>query len=77
MKNLCRMVAEVLGVEEESVTPDTGPMVLSAWDSLNHMRLMVQLEEHYAIELSPDEVVSLLSVQDIAGFLAAKGIPVG
>jgi len=76
MKKLCRMVAEVLGVEEESVTPDTGPMVLSAWDSLNHMRLMAQIEEYYAIMLSADEIVSLLSVQDIAGFLAAKGIQV-
>ncbi len=76
MKKLCGLVAEVLGVEHESVEPDTGPLTLSQWDSLNHMRLVAAVEETYGVQLSTDEIVTLLSVGEIAALLREKGIAV-
>ena len=74
MNQLCSMVAEILGVAPSVVGPETGPLTLEKWDSFNHIHLVVAIEETYGVELSPDEIVDLLSVSDIAELLQAKGI---
>jgi acyl carrier protein len=76
VKQLCGFVAEILGVEPALVGPETGPLTLAKWDSFNHIHLVVAIEETYGIELSPDEIVSLLSVSDVARLLQEKGVRV-
>ena len=56
--------------------PDTGPRTEPKWDSLHHVTLMVAIEETFGVQLSPDEIVSLLTVRDIAGALREKGISI-
>lgn len=74
---LCRLIAEVIGVEESVVDPQTGPGILTEWDSLGHMQIVAAIEETYGVQqLSIDEIVNLLSVSDIAALLQDKGINV-
>lgn len=74
MKNLCDFIARTLSVATTEVTPDTGPLTLSAWDSFKHMHLMVSLEEAYEVEIAIEEAVTLLTVSDIARLLDQKGV---
>jgi acyl carrier protein len=74
MNELCGLVAEVLGVDYGCVGPETGPLTLPQWDSLNHMRLIGAVEETYGVQLSTDEILNLLSVEDIAALLRERGI---
>lgn len=76
VKQLCRLVAERLGVEPSAVGPETGPLTLSEWDSFHHIHLLVALEETYGVEFSPDEIVTLFSVNDIVRILQEKGVRV-
>lgn len=76
MKQLISLIADVLRVHPASVHPDTGPRTEPKWDSLHHVELMVAIEETFGVELSPDEVVSLLTVRDIAGALRDRGVPI-
>ncbi len=66
----------MLKVDHASVHSDTGPRTEPKWDSLHHVTLMVAIEETFGVQLSPDEIVSLLTVRDIAGALRNKGIPI-
>ncbi|HVN86587.1 MAG TPA: acyl carrier protein [Candidatus Binatia bacterium] len=77
MKQLCQLVADVLGVEAGSVRAETGPLGLPKWDSLNHMRLVAAVEETYHVELSPEEVVSITCVGHFATLLQEKGVALG
>ena len=74
MKQLCHLVAGVLKVDPSMVGPESGPLTLSQWDSFHHVHIVVAVEESYGVELSPDEIVGLLSVSDIAGALRKKGV---
>lgn len=76
VNQLCRLVAETLRVDQAAVEPQTGPLTLTAWDSLNHTRLMLAIEDAYGVELSSDEITSLFCVGDIAALLEQKGIDV-
>lgn len=76
MKQLCGLVAEVLGVDYAEVNPETGPLMLPQWDSLNHMRLVAAIEETYRVQLTTDEITNVLSVTDFASLLRERGVSV-
>lgn len=76
MKQLTELVAGVLKVDAATVDLETGPRTHPRWDSFNHIALMVAVEETYGVQLTPDEMVSLLSVSDIARMLREKGVRV-
>jgi len=74
MNELFQLVANVLKVPAHSVSAGTAMEDTPAWDSLAHMDLIVTLEEHYRMQLTPDDMVALRSVGAIAELLKSKGL---
>jgi acyl carrier protein len=74
--NLEQLLAEVLQIPVERVTPELAMQDMDAWDSLKHMELIASLEQQLHIELSFDEIVTMRSVGDIKRVLSAKGVAV-
>lgn len=68
------LIAGALKIPAASITPETSIDSTPAWDSLAHMDLVVTIEEHYGIQLLPDEMVAMRSVGQIASLLRAKGL---
>lgn len=68
------LIAGALKIPAASITPETSIDSTPAWDSLAHMDLVVSIEEHYGVQLLPDEMVAMRSVGQIAALLRAKGL---
>lgn len=77
MKDLCLFIAETLKLEPATVNEASGPLTVSAWDSFQHLHLMMAIEEKYGVEIPVEQVVTLLTVADIAALLQSKGVHVG
>ncbi|MEZ4415757.1 MAG: acyl carrier protein [Gemmatimonadota bacterium] len=60
-----RVVSSVLGVPEDDINESTGPDTIEAWDSLQHMNLILALEEELGVQFSDDDIVSMLDVGTI------------
>jgi acyl carrier protein len=56
------VVSKVLGIPEDTVTADSSPETVEAWDSLKHMNLVLALEEEFGIRFPDETIVSMLSV---------------
>ena len=76
VEQLCDLVASVMGVDHSRVDSETGPLTLAEWDSFHHIHLVVAIEETYGVEFSPEEIVTLFSVGDIAALLQEKEVKV-
>ena len=74
-------VQEVVGaallIPPDSVTNDMEFNSTKNWDSLNHITLMLALEEAFGISISDDDVVELTSVGTIREYLARTAGAVG
>ena len=66
------VVAGVLNVPVTSVTDDLEFNGVPQWDSLNHVNLMLKLEEVYGVTVGEDEMVELTSVRAIRAFVSAQ-----
>jgi maltose O-acetyltransferase len=64
------LVQRVLGLST-APAPGDGPDRISAWDSLGALRLVLALEEQFAITLTEDEIRTARTVGDIADRVAA------
>ncbi len=58
-------------INEESSTENT-----PNWDSLNHVRMILELQQSFGIRISHDKIAELTSVKKISDFLKDKNIQV-
>ena len=64
------VLAEVLGLELDDIGHDASIETLAAWNSLAHMRLILELERRLGRELPPETVFEIASLDDVAALLA-------
>ena len=43
-----------------------------AWDSMNHLNLVVELEMEFGISLEPEEIGRMISYQDVKEIITSK-----
>jgi acyl carrier protein len=59
-----------LGLEVEDIRRQQ----VEQWDSVNHLRLVLELEETFGITLSDEDVLSMQSLRQIEGALRRYGV---
>lgn len=70
---LLQIIARVFKTPPETVTAESGPHTIAAWDSAGHLNLILELEREFSVRFDDDEVVELVSVQAIATALEKHG----
>ena len=52
--------------------PETTAADIPAWDSMNHITIVVEAERHFGIKVRTAEIESLRNVGDFVALIAAK-----
>jgi acyl carrier protein len=63
------LIAGVLGVSPDQITAQTVQTDLPEWDSVNHLNLMLAIEDKFGVRLSLDDMARLRSVEAMSKFL--------
>lgn len=64
----------VTEITNGSVSSDSSAGTLPEWDSLAQMKIIIQLEKTYDIEIEDEDIASLDSVAKIVSYLQEKQI---
>ena len=46
----------------------------AAWDSMNHLNLVVELEIEFGVSLEPEEIARMVDYKSVCDILKSKGI---
>ena len=68
-EKVCKMLAEQLGTDPQSIKPEQEVVKDLGADSLDVVELMMALEDEYGVTLPEGEVENLKTVQDIVSML--------
>lgn len=71
--SLRNIVADVLELPPEEVTPELNSASAGNWDSFRHLQLILALEEEYGVQLDPQRIPELTSVSLLQAELKKKG----
>lgn len=70
-RKLAAVFTDVFQVELDA-DADVRREDLDAWDSVNHFRLVMELEQVFGVSLSDDEVTDLMSLRDVEALVARR-----
>jgi acyl carrier protein len=68
------VVADVFGVPSASLTDASSPDTIDGWDSLGHVNLVLALESEFAVSISPEDAIAMVSIGRIQQVLTEKQI---
>ena len=69
MQSLIEFIADVMEVDSASLSEDTAYGQHEKWDSLMHMRLVMEIEEEYDTEIPIDEVPDIKTLKDFYKYI--------
>jgi len=79
LKRVLAIAADVFQVPESSLSAASTPDTVESWDSLHHLELVLALEQEFGIQISPEEIEQLLSIELTAALMEEKlqacGVP--
>jgi acyl carrier protein len=69
LSRIRQIASDVLSAD---VTADSSPETVESWDSVQHLNLILAIEEEYGFQFSPEEMDGAKTVGDLAGLVAAR-----
>lgn len=69
---LTRIFREVLNKSTLELKATDTPNDIDGWDSLNHSRLLAEIEDFYSIEFKFKELAEIMCIGDILALIEAK-----
>jgi acyl carrier protein len=67
------ILADILEVSPEQVTPELGVGTVESWDSFRHLQVILAVEGEYGVQLDPQRIPELTTVALIQAELEKKG----
>jgi acyl carrier protein len=67
-----QVMADILAIDANSVDGSTTKDGTASWDSLNHINLIVALEQEFNVSFEVSEIESMMSFSDILETLERK-----
>lgn len=74
MNTLKQIFASVLNLGKEQITDGLSPDTCAAWDSLNAIILVTEIEKAFKIRFSFDEAMAVKNFGDAVKLVASKGV---
>lgn len=71
------MMADNFSVPLDQMTAESSPDTIETWDSIQHLNLVMALEEEFGVQFDPEEIEQLLSVELVAALVAEKKKEIG
>ena len=69
-----KIFSDLFGVKPAACCDALSPKDIEAWNSINHLTLVMSLEEEFGVEFSPEEITDLDSVGAVKARLAQHGV---
>lgn len=66
------IVSDIFQIPIEQVNLDSSPETIEAWESIQHLNLVLALEQEFGVSFSPEEMATMLSVEAISQLVSEK-----
>jgi acyl carrier protein len=71
-KQVQAIASDIFGVPAGKITADSSPETIENWDSMQHLNLVLALEEKFGLQLDPEDIEQMKSVGAVAALVEKK-----
>lgn len=66
------IASDILGLPLGQISAGSSPENIEAWDSVQHLNLVLAIEEKFQLQLSPEEIEQMKNIGDIVALIESK-----
>jgi len=66
------MASDLFATPPDRITSSSSPETVEAWDSVQHLNLVLALEEKFHLLLLPEEIEQMKTIGDVVKLVAGK-----
>lgn len=63
------LAADILEVSPESLSAESSPETVDSWDSVQHLNLILAIEEQFEIQLDPEAIGGASNLGELAALV--------
>lgn len=71
-EKLIQIMSTIFEVDVNSINLETTMEDIHSWDSMNHMNLILSIEEEFKIKIEDETALELLSLRAIVDYLSKR-----
>jgi acyl carrier protein len=72
LEKVLAIAADIFQWPQSALSPASSPDTVETWDSLHHLELVLALEQEFGVQISPEEIEQLLSIELTAALMEEK-----
>lgn len=69
MNKLSEIISEILIIPVDKINPEDSLDSLDNWDSLNHLRIVAEIEERFKTTIPMEDISAIKKVKDFLKYL--------
>jgi len=74
MQKLKKILSKILEIKPGKIDDNTSPKNVRKWDSFHGLILVTELENHYKVKFTIDDIIAVRNVGDIKKALKKYGV---
>jgi acyl carrier protein len=64
-----QIASDVFGMPLDRISRESSPSTIDAWDSLQHLNLVLALEQEFSVQLEPQDIEQMRSIDSAVKFV--------
>ena len=66
------IASDLFAISPDKINATSSPENIESWDSVQHLNLVLALEEKFCLQLSPEEIEQMKTIADVTKIVEGK-----
>jgi acyl carrier protein len=63
------VASDIFGVPQDKISADSSPETIENWDSMQHLNLVLAIEEKFGVQLEPEDIEKMKTIGAVAALV--------
>lgn len=63
------IASDIFGVPADKITAESSPETIENWDSMQHLNLVLAIEEKFGVQLDPEDIEQMKNIGAVAALV--------
>jgi acyl carrier protein len=66
LEQVRNIASDIFGVPVDKITAESSPETIENWDSMQHLNLVLAVEEKFGVQLEPEDIEQMKNIGAVA-----------
>jgi acyl carrier protein len=63
------VASDIFGIPADTITAESSPETIENWDSMQHLNLVLAVEETFGVQLEPEDIEQMKNIGAVAALV--------